>query len=120
MIKIIFEQGTAHMSNTKIITYACGYCGLPAVDTRDGRTIHGDGTPDVPAITPGDYVTGSHRPGTRVMSYDLVEVEPEPGTPCGYSAACPNEATMIIDMAPVNPALPVCQSCADLYARLSA
>lgn len=59
----------------------CGYCGLPAVDTQSG-TIHGEGTPDVPAATtPGDFATPGHRPGAPINPADIVS-EHDDGDEC--------------------------------------
>jgi hypothetical protein len=64
-----------------ISTTACGYCGLPAEEAETPLGIawvHGEGTPDVPAVTsPGDFVTGNHRPGTRINPVDLVDDDDE-------------------------------------------
>lgn len=57
--------------------YVCGYCSLPFVRTADGRLVHGAGTPDVPPVTPGDYVTGHHRPGGAALSVDMVAPDAE-------------------------------------------
>lgn len=57
--------------------YVCGYCSLPIVRTADSRLVHGAGTPDVPPVTSGDYVTGHHRPGGAALPVDMVAPDGE-------------------------------------------
>jgi hypothetical protein len=50
-----------------------------------------------------------------------VNLTPEPGTPCQYSARHQAEnvqAVAVVDMQPVGD-IPCCQACVDLYQRLS-